>query len=168
MVATTASDESGVEYYFDCTSNPQYSSGWQDSPIYQATSLAKGVYSFIVRARDKSPDQNTTRDSVEITVDLQPPTPDPMLWESEPAEVNHGGGTFDYWAEMTAAEATDSSGNVEYYFECTTQSGFSSGWQSSRTYSVKIGRSLQNQMFRVKARDAYGNETAPSAALPAH
>jgi parallel beta-helix repeat protein len=168
MVATTASDESGVEYYFDCTSNPQYSSGWQDSPIYQATSLAKGVYNFIVRARDKSPDQNTTRDSVEITVDLQPPTPDPMLLESEPAEVNHGGGTFDYWAEMTAAEATDSSGNVEYYFECTTQSGFSSGWQSSRTYSKKIGRSLQNQMFRVKARDAYGNETAPSAPLPAH
>jgi hypothetical protein len=168
MVATTASDESGVEYYFDCTSNPQYSSGWQDSHIYQATSLPKGVYSFVVRARDKSPNQNTTRDSVEVTVDLQPPTPDPMLWESEPAEVNHGGGTFDYWAEMTAAEATDNSGGVEYYFECTTQSGFSSNWQSSRTYSVKIGRSLQYQMFRVKARDAYGNETAPSAQLPAH
>ena len=168
MVATTASDESGVEYYFDCTSNPQYSSGWQDSHIYQATSLPKGTYSFVVRVRDKSSNQNTTRDSVEVTVDLQPPTPDPMLWESEPAEVYHGGGSFDYWAEMTAAEATDNSGSVEYYFECTTQSGFSSDWQTSRTYSVKIGRSLQNQLFRVKARDAYGNVTAPSALLPAH
>jgi parallel beta-helix repeat protein len=168
MAATTASDESGVEYYFDCTSNPQYSSGWRDSHIYQATSLPKGAYSFVVRARDKSSNHNTTRDSVEVTVDLQPPTPDPMLWESEPAEIYHGGGSFDYWAEMTAAEATDNNGGVEYYFECTTRSEFSSDWQSSRTYSIKIGRSSQNQMFRVKARDAYGNVTAPSSQLPAN
>lgn len=167
MVATTASDESGVEYYFACTSNPALSSGWQDSPVYQAASLPRGVYSFVVRVRDKSPNQNTTSDSVEIAVDLEPPSPDPMKWESEPAEVYHGGGTFDYWAEMTALEATDSSGGEQYYFECTTESGFSSGWQSSRTYSVKIGRSGQGQRFRVKARDAYGNETAPSALLPA-
>ncbi|MHC4704161.1 MAG: right-handed parallel beta-helix repeat-containing protein, partial [Planctomycetota bacterium] len=58
MVATTASDESGVEYYFECTSNAAYSSGWQDSPTYQVTSLPKGTYSFKVRARDKSPNRN--------------------------------------------------------------------------------------------------------------
>jgi hypothetical protein len=167
MVATTASDESGVEYFFACTSNPAYSSNWQDSPVYQATSLPKGTYSFVVRVRDKSPNRNTTGDSVQITIDLQSPTPDPMQWESEPKEVNHGGGTFDYWAEMTAAEATDPGGSVQYYFECTTASGFSSGWQSSRTYQVKIGRSGQLQHFRVKARDIYGNQTAPSPELPA-
>jgi parallel beta-helix repeat protein len=168
MVATTASDESGVEYYFACTSNPAYSSDWQDSSIYQANSLPKGTYSFVVRVRDKSPNRNTTRDSVEVAVDLEPPTPDPMTWESEPAEVYHGGGTFDYWAEMTASQASDSSGEVQYYFECTTESGFSSDWQSSRTYSVKIGRSGQGQRFRVKARDIYGNQTAPSTLLPAN
>jgi len=167
MAATTSSDDSGVQYYFECTSNPALSSGWQDSPVYQTTSLPGGVYSFVVRTRDKSPNQNATQNSVEVVIDLDPPSPDPMLWESEPAEVNHGGGTFDYWAEMTAVEATDNSGSVQYYFECTTRSEFSSGWQSSRTYSVKIGRSGQGQRFRVIARDAYGNQTAPSALLPA-
>jgi len=167
MVATTASDESGVEYFFACNSNAAYSSDWQDSPEYKTASLPKGIYSFVVRVRDNSPNQNTTGDSVQITVDLEPPTPDPMLWESEPAEVYNGGGTFDYWAEMTAAEATDPGGSVQYYFECTTESGFNSGWQNSRTYKVKIGRSGQAQRFRVKARDIYGNQTAPSPALPA-
>jgi parallel beta-helix repeat protein len=168
MVATTASDESGVEYYFACTSNPAYSSDWQDSSTYQANSLPKGTYGFVVRVRDKSPNRNTTHDSVEVTVDLEPPTPDPMTWESEPAEIYHGGGAFDYWAEMTATQASDPSGGVQYYFECTTEAGFSSDWQSSPTYSVKIGRSGQGQRFRVKARDIYGNQTAPSTLLPAN
>jgi parallel beta-helix repeat protein len=169
MVATTASDESGVEYYFACTSNPAYNSNWQDNPVYQVTSLPKGTYSFIVKVRDKSPNLNTTSDSVQVTVDLQPPTPDPMRWASggEPHEIYGGGGTFDYWAEMTAAEATDPSGGVQYYFECTKESGFNSGWQSSSTYRVKIGRSGQAQTFRVKARDIHGNQTAPSPTLPA-
>jgi hypothetical protein len=168
MVATTATDDNGVEYYFECTSNPAFSSGWQGSPEYQTDPLPKGYYyGFVTRSRDKSPNRNTTADSIEVTLDLEPPTPNPMRWESEPEEVHHGGGTFDYWAEMTAVEATDPGGNVQYYFECTTESGFSSGWQSSRTYEVKVGRSGQRQRFRVKARDAFGNETAPSTLLPA-
>jgi hypothetical protein len=167
MVAATASDESGVEYYFACTSNPAYSSIWQDSPVYQPSSLPKGTYSFVVRVRDKSPNRNTTADSAQITVDLQPPTPDPMQWETVPHETYYGGGTFDYWAEMSAKEATDPSGAVQYYFECTSASGLSSGWQTSRTYKVLVGRRGQGQRFRVRARDLYGNETAPSSTLPA-
>ena len=169
MVATTASDDSGVEYYFQCTSNYLYSSQWQDSPAYEATSLPKGVYSFVVRVRDKSPNRNTTGNSAEITVDLQPPSPNPMQWApgGEPREVYGGGGTWDYWAEMTAAEATDPSGGVQYNFACTTESGFSSGWQTSRTYRVRVGRQGQRHQFCVKARDAHGNETAYSIKLPA-
>ena len=175
MVATTASDESGVEYFFACTSNPAYSSNWQDSAVYQATSLPKDTYSFVVRVRDKSPNRNTTGDSVQITVDLQPPTPDPMQWESEPKEIYHGGGTFDYWAEMTAAEATDLSGDVQYYFECSDDRYSSGGagdpggtkWRTERTYKVKVGQSGRNFSFQVKARDVYGNQTAPSSELPA-
>jgi hypothetical protein len=170
MVATTASDESGVEYYFSCTSNQAYSSNWQDSPVYLVTSLPKGTYSFVVRVRDKSPNRNTTGDSPQVTVDLQPPTPDPMQWaeDGEPCEVYGGGGTWDYYAEMTAAEATDSSGDVEYYFECTTESGFSRDWDPSPYYKVLVGRMGQGHCFRVKARDASRNETAPSPLLPAN
>ncbi len=168
MVATTASDESGVEYFFACTSNPAYSSNWQDEPVYQATSLPKGTYSFVVRVRDKSPNRNTTGDSSEVTLDLQPPTPDPMKWAAggEPREVYGGGGTWDYYAEMTAAEATDASGGVEYYFQCTTKSDFSRDWDTSPYYKVHVGRSLQYHFFRVKARDIHKNETAYSPELP--
>jgi len=167
MVAVTASDESGVEYYFACTSNPTYSSTWQESPVYQPSSLPKGTYTFVVRVRDKSPNQNTTADSPQVTVDLQPPTPDPAQWDSVPRETYYGGGTFDYWAEMSAKEATDASGTVQYYFECTTASGLSSGWQTSRTYKVLVGRRGQANRFRIRVRDLYGNETAPSSTLPA-
>ncbi|MHC4751002.1 MAG: NosD domain-containing protein, partial [Planctomycetota bacterium] len=73
MVATTATDDSGVEYQFKCTSNAAYSSQWQDSSEY-VTSPPKGAYySFVVRIRDKSPNQNTTGDSAEVTVDFKPP-----------------------------------------------------------------------------------------------
>ena len=98
-----------------------------------------------------------------MTLDLQAPTPNPMQWASKPEKVYHGGGWQDYWAEMTAAEATDSSGEVEYYFLCTSLSGFSSGWQSSPSYSVQIGQGSQVQTFRVKARDKDHNETAYSS-----
>ena len=168
MVATTASDESGIEYFFACTSNQAYNSNWQDDPVYQVTSLPKGTYSFVVRVRDKSPNQNTTSDSPEITVDLQPPTPDPMRWAQggEPREIYGGGGTWDYYAEMTAAEATDTNGGVEYYFQCTTESGFSRNWGPSPYYKVLVGRTGQAHRFRVKARDIHKNETAYSPLLP--
>jgi hypothetical protein len=69
---------------------------------------------------------------------------------------------------MTATEATDASEAVEYFFECTTESGFSSSWQSSHTYNVLVGGSRQGLRFRVKARDLYGNETEWSEELPAN
>ncbi|MHC4649085.1 MAG: hypothetical protein ACYTBJ_26845, partial [Planctomycetota bacterium] len=37
MVATTATDVSGVEYYFDCTAGGGQDSGWQDSTTYTDT-----------------------------------------------------------------------------------------------------------------------------------
>lgn len=167
MVATTASDESGVEYYFECTSNAAYSSGWQDNATYEAVSLPKANYSFVVRTRDKSPNHNITGDSPQVTLDLSAPTPDPMRWESPPDEVYYGRGSFDFWAVMTAVQASDPAGPVQYFFQCTTLSGLSSNWQNSPTYQVQLGRSGQLHRFRVKARDIYGNETAYSAEITA-
>jgi hypothetical protein len=68
---------------------------------------------------------------------------------------------------MIAVEAIDVSGPVEYFFECTTEAGFSSGWQSSRDYEVLVGRTGQGHRFRVKARDQFGNETNWSEELSA-
>ncbi len=167
MVATAATDASGVEYQFECTSHPSRSSGWQDERTYEVTSLPHGQYVFRTRARDKSPRHNMTGFSTEVTADLQPPTPDPMQWESVPKEINIGGGAFTYYATMTAVEATDDSADVQYYFECTTEPGFSSGWQASREYTRLVGRKSQFHRFRVKARDTSSghNETGWSTEL---
>jgi hypothetical protein len=81
-------------------------------------------------------------------------------FDGTPHEVYGGGGSFDYWVQMRAVVAQDASGIVEYFFECTTEPGFSSGWILDPTYMVLVGRSGQGHRFRVKARDLYGNETA--------
>ena len=61
MTATTASDPSGVEYFFECTAGGGHSSAWQDSPTYTDTGLTAATqYSYRVRARDKSAAQTAT------------------------------------------------------------------------------------------------------------
>ena len=61
MTATTATDPSGVEYFFECTAGGGHSSVWQDSPTYTDTGLTAATqYSYRVRARDKSAAQTAT------------------------------------------------------------------------------------------------------------
>jgi hypothetical protein len=61
MVATTASDISGVQYYFTCTSGGGHDSGWQPSPTYEDTSLLpETTYTYTVKARDLSVNYNET------------------------------------------------------------------------------------------------------------
>jgi len=55
MTATTATDESGVEYYFECTAGGGHSSTWQDGTSYEDTGLDPDTtYSYRVKARDNS------------------------------------------------------------------------------------------------------------------
>jgi hypothetical protein len=64
MVATTAIDESGVEYYFSCISGGGHDSGWQVGTFYQDTGLAPlTAYTYTVKARDQSPSLNQTAES---------------------------------------------------------------------------------------------------------
>lgn len=64
MTATAASDPSGVEYYFACTSGGGHDSGWQENPLYEDTGLNPNTeYTYTVTARDKSPNHNTTSPS---------------------------------------------------------------------------------------------------------
>jgi len=59
MTATTASDGSGVEYFFECTAGGGHNSLWQDSATYEDTGLMPSTsYTYKVKARDKSPNQN--------------------------------------------------------------------------------------------------------------
>jgi len=66
MTATTATDDSGVEYYFECTTDSNHSSSWQTSATYIATGLDPNTtLAFKVKARDLSPNHNTTAYSSE-------------------------------------------------------------------------------------------------------
>lgn len=86
--------------------------------------------------------------------------PNPPRWaiDGQPREVHGGGGIFDYYIEMTAAEVVSPHGPVEYFFDCR-QPSYDSGWQTARIYKVLVGRSNQGLEFRVRARDQSGNMT---------
>jgi hypothetical protein len=68
MTATAATDPSGVEYYFTCTSGLGNDSDWQDSATYIDTGLAPGTtYTYTVTARDKGINQVATAPSAEAS-----------------------------------------------------------------------------------------------------
>ena len=168
MAAATASDVSGVEYYFLCTSGGGYDSGWQDSAVYEAAGLQPNTqYTFSVQARDKSVNQNVTAWSTDESAttdapDNDPPTPDPMTWETAPYATGSAS------IAMVAVTASDASG-VEYYFVCTCGGGYDSGWQDSTMYEDTGLDPNTQYCYQVKARDksANSNETAYSMAKSA-
>jgi len=157
MVATMASDPSGVEYYFDCTTAGGHDSGWQSGTSYTDTGLSPSTqYCYQVKARDSSPNLNetaysTTECATTAQVDVDPPTPDPMTWATVPYAT---GPTS---IAMVATTASDSSPPVEYYFDCTTAGGHDSGWQTSTSYE-DTGLQCETQYtYRVQARDSVPN-----------
>jgi len=101
MTATTASDPSGVEYYFTCTSGNAADSGWQDSPLYLLNGLtADTEYTFTVEARDKSNNRNTTVASAPMSLTTFAAVPDNALvyesfnYSNGPLEGRNGGTGF--------------------------------------------------------------------------
>jgi hypothetical protein len=199
VTATYAFDTSGVEYRFRRIS-PEHYIDWLDEPIWLDKFLDDETeYCYEVQARDLSPQQNTTGWSAPLCNttpgwgDINAPSPDPMTWDPNidangftgyPHEEQWGSGSFDHWAVMTATEAVDDSGFVEYKFICSDSSYSSGGsidqlygdgveWRNAgnvagdpRRYTVYVGTSGKLFTFRVIARDAYGNTTASSVAWP--
>jgi hypothetical protein len=171
MTATTASDPSGVEYYFMCTAGGGHDSGWQDSATYEDTSLlGETQYTYRVQARDMSANNNETGWSLtlsattEATPDSAPPMPDPMTWATAP---NATGATS---ISMTATTASDPSG-FEYYFDETSgnSGGSDSGWQDSASFTDTGLTADMTYTYRVQARDKSANQnmTAWSSTLSA-
>jgi hypothetical protein len=61
MTAHTASDISGVQYYFANTTDPNHDSNWVASPVWTDTGLTNNTkYSYKVKARDMSTNHNQT------------------------------------------------------------------------------------------------------------
>jgi hypothetical protein len=73
MEADPASDPSGVQYYFTCTAGGGNDSGWQDSTTYEDTGLTPDTtYTYTVKARDLSPNQNETAPSTAESATTDP------------------------------------------------------------------------------------------------
>ena len=163
MEADTAFDTSGVEYYFDCVTPDGHDSGWQSSPVYEDVGLASNTtYTYRVRARDRSLNQNQTAWSVEASATtLESTVPDPMTWAVVPIAT----GTASIY--MAATEADDV-GQVEYYFECTDGGGHDSGWQAGASYEDTGLEADKTYTYRVRARKAQPEKvTGWSTALSA-
>ncbi|MGD0350993.1 MAG: hypothetical protein ABSB84_11885 [Verrucomicrobiota bacterium] len=162
MTATTASDPSGVQYYFHCLTTGGHDSGWQASPTYVDTGLSPNTtYTYQVMTRDNSPNQNQGSYSASAAAttqqvpDTTPPTPNPSTWATGP----HATGTTSI--SMTATTASDPSG-VQYYFHCLTTGGHDSGWQASATY-VDTGLSPNTMYtYQVMTRDNSPNQNQGS------
>ena len=61
MIATTATDPSGVQYYFANTTITGHDSGWQAGTSYTDSGLAPGtLYTYTLTAEDQSPNYNQT------------------------------------------------------------------------------------------------------------
>jgi predicted outer membrane repeat protein len=183
MQATTAYDDSGVMYgFWNVTKDPAGNNViWQPEPGTQFVDVnldPNTTYCYRVKARDNSANQNQTAwsdiacETTPLPPDRDAPTPDPARWDpnldpngfdGKPRKVNIGGEWDDYCAVMRAMQATDASGFVEYKFVCKTGDPiFSSGWQTSPTYTRQLGGWNVVTDWVVIVRDRYGNETAPS------
>jgi hypothetical protein len=130
MTATTATDASGVEYYFDEVSAMPggNDSTWQNSPTYTDTGLVTGTtYSYRVRARDKSINHNETVWSNTVAVTPTSVEPPPTL---EAPDVNNAYQVkigFDWYVNVVAQPGAAA---LYYRFVCTDSGAgaLSSGW----------------------------------------
>jgi alpha-galactosidase len=163
MRATLASDQSmPVEYYFENTTNGNIRD-WSTSRDWTNTGLTDGeTYAYRVKARDANGLEGQW--SAELTAtagaDTTAPTPNPMSFAVPPIALGETSIT------MTATTAIDITA-VEYFFENASGGGPDSGWQSSAVFTPTGLNHSTTYSYTVRARDASGNETTPSAALSA-
>lgn len=163
MVAVTATDINGVEYFFECTSGNGHNSTWQDSPIYVDTGLEVGqLYTYRVKTRDKSRNQNEGEWSDEASATTDPATivdsdkPYPMAFIANAQQVQrpspYFSGKQDGWHRITAMAASqDATGPIWYQFICLTRSDYT----SPRIYvGGNIGETLDYNFKRIVRGDS--------------
>jgi hypothetical protein len=131
MVAATASDASGVEYYFACTAGDCHDSGWREGASYTDTGLKPETkYSYTVTVRDKSPQGNKTSTSAMLSATTKSAITGPYLVMSKPvyaagedivvhyvAPAGEPSSWVGIFSPSTKAELSDSDGIQYQYLE---------------------------------------------------
>jgi hypothetical protein len=127
MTATTATDESGVQYYFECITD-DVNSGWIANPTWTDVNLVDDTtYTYRVKARDMSPLYNETEWSPPFDANTpaegeEPPELQaPVIVSANQVEVGI------YWHHIITAEAT-AEDPLYFRFVCLEQSIYSSAW----------------------------------------
>ena len=129
---------------------------WTDTGLSAST-----TYSYQVRTRDQSSNQNTgSWSSVQsastlAAPDTTPPSPNPETWYTLPY------GASSTSISMTATTASDPSG-VLYEFNNTTISGHDSGWVSSATWTDTGLSASTTYSYQVRTRDQSSNQNTGS------
>jgi hypothetical protein len=159
----------GVQYFAEASSSSTFATaaattGWIASNSPTVGGLASGVtYYFHVKSRDGFGRESGWSSVVFSTQDADPPTV-AVLNPEPPFTV----GTFNVVA--WSASLDSGVGGVEYQFEFSTSSTFAFGvvttpWQASTTYNATPLAGATLYYFRVKARDAFAQETLFSSIL---
>ena len=162
-MTANATDPSGVQYYFTATGVGSHSSGWISSATYTDTGMQVNKnYSYRVKARDQSPQLNTTADTENVPVATMIETPTGLSFgtiTTDSIDVN-ALGTF-----------TRLSSNLSgLYFEVTTLGGTPVGGSQVNTWTqLSLSQTATasgltpgtTYRFRVKARNYYGQNETP-------
>ncbi len=158
MSCSEATDPYGVEYLFDCTGGGGHSSGWQDEQVYTDTALgANSPYTYRCKARDKSPQQNTTDPSsaVQTVTSIQKPTTITFTNVTSNSLQADVPGTFTnlaYYGSGLFLEVTDDLGNP-------AGTGDANTWKKAQSFSVTGLQAGMTYTFRAKARNMLNFET---------
>ncbi len=150
MTATTASDSSGVEYFFDCITAGGHDSGWQDSASYTDTGLTpERLYSYTVTARDKSIRQNLTLPSAALSATTMAVPVGPWVGTDKavyaPDEdivvyfANAGGNNDDWVGFYNDGDSNGS--HLDYIYLHSVVTGtvtYSSGFSTAGDYNVRL------------------------------
>ncbi|MHC4083807.1 MAG: alkaline phosphatase [Planctomycetota bacterium] len=162
MLATTAIDDSGVEYYFTCTAGGGHDSGWQDSPAYEDTGLTPETsYTYTVKARDKSTNQNETQPSTEASATTDPPSAPGEATDPTPTDgqtrVNNRSVILS-WIAGTDAVSHDVYLGTDYHLVLTADQGYEEflGNQTQTTYDPPTLEKKTTYYWRIDEVNSYG------------
>ena len=149
MTATTASDSSGVEYFFDCITAGGHDSGWQDSTSYTDNGLTPETsYTYTVMARDKSINQNLTLPSAELSATTMAVPVGPSVWTDKavyaPDEdivvyfANAGGNNDDWVGFYNDGDANGNYLDYIYLYGVVSGSVTYGGFSDTGDYNVRL------------------------------
>jgi hypothetical protein len=147
MTAATATDLSGVAYYFDCVSDGCHDSGWQAGSSYTDTGLTPGTaYTYTVKARDSNLNETASSEPA-VAVTQAEGTGTDAVAISEKTTLGNVTGSY--------LNTQGADGNYEMLTE-VIKSGKWSVLEHAWTFDVAGGASVT---FNVQAHHSPNNET---------